>query len=271
MRVNIFALIILSAVSVTAFAHGSADKHVQDFLDVIDGYDDYSLRQFYKGFTSDIDKFKDSETSSSVTARIKRLIAKKKGISVNDVRLRKHRYIAHQWPYQGAIPKADLMLIENDYPGTSEDIIRIWAEFCREKNDYITSEFALQRSPWVAKAYCAIVYYTHLLGDWLPPPENKDFEYVMPIDRIVEGIMESVRSVGRSDAHTKYCDELAMKLTTAKALGGNSPQQQAVKILEALKAAKIGTMFHERFGVNGQMDESRHPYRAEEQPLRKAA
>ena len=253
------ALVVASVVSpLDGMCRSGAEKHAEDFIQVFDGYDDYSLRQFYKKFSSDIDKFKDSETSDSITARIKRYLASKQNVSVSEIHLKKHRYIAHQWPYQGAIPREDLLLIEKDYPGATEGIVRIWQQFCREKNDYIANEFALQRSPWLAKSYCAIIYYTHLLGDWLPPPENKDFDFVMSIDRIVDGILSAVREMGRSEEHVRFSNELEKSLKAAKAAGGSSSQQQAVRILDALKAAKLGTMLHSRFGKY--MDESRHPY-----------
>ena len=270
----VFCTIVVAA-CFPVCARGSKAKHAQDFMEVVNGYNDYRLKMFYEQFSSDIDKFSDAETSTSITACIKRLIAEKKNISVHDVHLHKHRYIAHQWPYQGAIPYEDLLLIDQDYPGLREDIISVWARFCRRQNDYIASEFAIQSAPWLSKAYCAILYYTHLLGDWLPYPENRDFEYVMPIDNIISGIEEAVGSMSRSEEHKKYCAEMKEELRKAKALGGASSQQQAVTILEALKRLKIGTRFHELKGVGGKriMDESRHPFSEDEgQPaLKKAA
>ena len=253
-----------------AHARASAAAHATDFIEVINGYDDYQLVQFYKKFSSDIDNNKDAEASSSISARIKRAIAAKYQIDVRSVGFHhKHRYIAHQWKYGGAIPREDLSLIERYYPDCRDDIIRIWQQFCKEKNDYITSEFALQRAPWIAKSYCAVLYYTHIIADWLPDA-NSDFDFLMPLDTVVAEIVGAVNSMGRSDEHKKFCQELEMKLKTAKALGGASPQQQAVKILEALKEIKLGTMIHERFGPY--MDESRHPYHEDAgQQMQKAA
>lgn len=262
--------VAILAMPCLTFARGDANEHAKDFLAVINGYDDYRLRQFYKKFSTDLDNNKNAETATSISARIKRAIATRYGVDVRSIAFHhKHRYIAHQWKYQGSIPYEDLQLIEKYYPNCREDIIKIWQQFCRESNDYITSEFALQRTPWIAKAYCSILYYTHIIADWLPDV-NSDFDYLMPLDTVVQELVSAVRSMGRSKEHQQYCSELEMKLNAAKAMGGGSPQQQAVKILEALKEMKIGTMIHTRFGPY--MDESRHPYKEEsQQGLKKAA
>ena len=244
---------------VCALAFGKASEHSKVFRQVINGYDDYRLRQFYDKFSSDIDNNKNAETSTSISARIKRAIASKYGVNVKAVSFTKHRYIAHQWRYQSNIPYEDLQLIEKTYSDCREDIIKIWQQFCRESNNYITSEFALQRSPWIAKSYCAILYYTHIVCDWLPDV-NDDYDYLMSLDDIVDELVLAVQSMGRSDRHKKYCSEFEMKLRTALRLG-NSNQGKAVKILEVLKEMKIGTMLHEHFGKY--MDESRHPYQEE--------
>ena len=96
----------------------------------------------------------------------------------------------------------------------------------------------------------------------------------MPIDDIIRGIEEAVASMSRGDEQKKFCSELHMKLNTAKALGGATPQQQAVKVLETMKEMKIGTRFHELKGVGGKriMDESRHPFSEESgRQLKKSA
>ena len=261
---------VVSLAPVCMFAYGSADMHAKDFVAVINGYDDYRLRQFYKKFSSDIDSNRNAETSTSLSAQIKRAIAAKYKVDVKSVHFyHKHRYIAHQWKYQGNIPYEDLQLISKYYPDCLEDIKNIWQRFCRGSNDYIASEFALQRSPWIAKAYCAILYYTHIICDWLPEV-NRDYDYLMSLDNVLLELVGVMESMGRSEAHKNFCKEFESKLKAAKALGGGSEQQQAVHMLRALKEMRIGTMLHERFGPY--MDESRHPYKEDaEQQLRKAA
>ena len=270
---SVGAAVIFTLFAVTCYGRGSAKLHANDFFDVINGYNDQGLRTFYEKFSSDIDDNKDAEHSSSVSARIKRRIAAKSGRTIKDIHFSAHRYIAHQWPYNGSIPGSDLLILEYKFPGCKEDIREIWGAFCRENNEAIAREFRWQQAPHLAKAYCAVLYYTHLLADWLPPPVNKgDYQYLMPVNRIVAELQRAVESMGRSDSHKKYCEEFRKKMGAALA-ANPSPSKQAELVLEALKSMKLGTMLHERFGLHGQMDEAKHPYREESQQpqLQKAA
>jgi len=265
-------LVLASLLSVTCNARGTAKAHAMDFREVIDGYNDSALFDFYQKFTSDIDDNKNPESSSSVSARIKRRIAERQGITVKEVSLTAHRYIAHQWPYDGSIPASDLIILEKKFPGCKSDIREIWGKFCGESNNTIAQEFGWQQSKHLAQAYCSVLYYTHLLADWLPPPINSDYRYLMPVDRIVAELQKAVEKMGSSDAHKKYCQEFRMKMSTALALG-SSPQKQAELALEALKGMKVGTKLHEYYGTKGQMNEVKHPYtkESEQQPVKKAA
>ena len=256
-------VVVAAMLAVTCHGRGTAAAHAADFKEVFNGYYDPALWNFYLKFTSDIDDNKNAEESTSVSARIKRRIAEKNGLTVKEVALTAHRYIAHQWPYNGSIPASDLIILENKFPGCKSDIREIWGKFCRESNDDIAREFGWQQAKHLAQAYCAVLYYAHLLADWLPPPVNNDYRYLMPVEKIVAELQKSVESVGRSDEHKKYCEEFRAKMTAALA-AGTTPQKQAEFVLAALKDMKIGTMLHERFGVHGQMDESKHPYKGDE-------
>lgn len=266
------AVVVAALLAVTCHGRGTAPAHSTDFKEVINGYDDPDLRNFYLKFTSDIDDNKNPENSTSVSARIKRRIAENNGLTVKEVSLTAHRYIAHQWPYNGAIPASDLMILEGKFPGCTKDIREIWGRFCQESNDAVAREFGWQQAKHLAESYCAILYYTHLLADWLPPPVNSSYRYLMPVEKIVAELQRAVERLGRSDEHKQFCREFQTKMSTALAMGP-SPQRQAELALEALKSAKLGTKLHEYYGVRGQMDESKHPYREEsEQPqLQKAA
>ena len=254
--------IIFVTLAVSCHGRGSAVAHSTDFKEVVNGYFDSTLWNFYLKFTSDIDDNKNAENSNSVSAQIKRRIAEKNGITVKEVNLTAHRYIAHQWPYHGAIPASDLLILERKFPGCTRDIRDIWGRFCRENNNTVAKEFGWQQSRHLAQSYCAILYYTHLLADWLPPPVNNDFRYLMPVDKIVAELQRAVERIGSSDAHKQFCKEFRMKMSTALAMG-SSPQRQAELALETLKSAKLGTKLHEYYGVRGQMDEKKHPYREE--------
>lgn len=238
----------------------------------MNGYNDDRLFAFYKKFSADIDDNKNPEFSQSVSARIKQRIAKKTGKSVKEVSLTAHRYIAHQWCYGGSIPLSDLSILEGKYPGCKKDIVEIWKAFCSESDNTIAQEFGWLQSKHLAKAYCSILYSTHLLADWLPPPVNNDFQYLMPVDKIVAELQRSVERMGSSDAHKEYCKEFQAKM--AEALNqGSSQQKRAEFVLDALKSMKLGSKLHEYYGTKGQMDEKRHPYTQEEdeQPLVKDA
>lgn len=252
--------------AMSCHGRGSASAHATDFKEVFNGYSDLDLWLFYAKFSSDIDDNKNAEVSSSVSARIKRKLAEKKGVTVRDIPFTMHRYIAHQWVYGGSIPPADLMILENRYPGCTDDIRRIWSQFCKENNDIIAQEFRLPQR--LAEAYCAILYYTHLLGDWLPAPENSDWEYLMPVEKIVLELQNAVGKLGHGDKHKEYCDRFQVTLKTALAKG-LAPQSKAELVLQALKSMKLGTMLHE----SGQMDESKHSYKEEaaQTELKKAA
>ena len=260
--VRIVTAVAVTLLAVVSYGRGSAVAHSTDFKEVVNGYCDPVLWRFYLKFTSEIDDNKNPEDSTSVSARIKRRIAEKNGLTVKEVSLTAHRYIAHQWPYNGSIPASDLIILEKKFPGCKADIREIWGTFCRESNDTIAREFGWQQARHLAQAYCAVLYYTHLLADWLPPPVNNDYRYLMPVEKIVAELQRAVESMGRSDVHKKYCEDFRKKMAAALA-SGTSPQRQAELALETLKSMKIGTMLHERFGAHGQMDESRHPYREE--------
>ena len=254
---------ILVTLAVSCHGRGSAVAHSTDFKEVINGYFDPALWNFYLKFTSEIDDNKNAENSNSVSAKIKRRIAANNGITVKEVTLTAHRYIAHQWPYNGSIPASDLLILERKFPGCTKDIREIWGRFCRESNNIVAHEFGWQQAKHLAQSYCAILYYTHLLADWLPPPVNNDYRYLMPVEKIVAELERAVERLGSSDAHKQFCNEFRMKMSTALAMGA-SPQRQAELALEVLKSAKLGTKLHEYYGVRGQMDEKKHPYREED-------
>ena len=270
--VRVVMAVTAALLAAACFGRGSAEAHSRDFLEVFNGYDDPIIRNFYIRFSSNIDDNKNPQESSSVSARIKRRLAEKYKRPLSEVSLTTHRYIAHQWPYSGSIPLSDLLILENKYPGCKPVIIDTWRKFCRENNDVIAQEFGWLQSRSIAEAYCGFLYYTHLLGDWLPPPENTDYRYLMPVDKIVRELNKTARHMIKSDENKRFCDELNTKLSEAM-MAGTSPQMQAKKVLEALKSMKLGTMLHKRFGEKGQMDETRHPYREEDEQtgLKKAA
>lgn len=271
-RARLFLSTVVVIVAITCYGRGSAAAHATDFKEVFNGYNDPALWSFYIKFTADIDDNKNPERSSSVSAQIKRRIAESKGVSVKVVSLTAHRYIAHQWPYSGSIPAADLSILDKKYPGCVRDIREIWGKFCRDSNDAIAQEFGWQQAKHLSQSYCAILYYTHLLADWLPPPVNNDFQFLMPVEKIVAELQRSVERMGSSDAHKQFCRDFQMKMNAALARG-SSPQKQAEFVLEALKEAKLGTMLHNYYGIRGQMDEIKHPYKedTQQQELQKAA
>ena len=259
-----FGTVLFSVFLVMAcYGRSSARAHAVDFIEVFNGYDDPILRRIYEKFSFDVDDNKNAEVSTSVSARIKRRIAEKNGLSIKEVHLTAHRYIAHRWPYRGSIPFSDLAILEKKYPGCTEDIREIWGSFCRENNDRIAREFGWQQAKHLAQAYCEVLYYTHLLADRLPPPENTKYDFVMEVEKIVERLQEAVKRMGSSTEHQLYCKAFNSQMSAALSAGRDS-KEKAKFALEALKSMKLGTMLHEHYGIHGQMDEVRHPYHVEE-------
>lgn len=263
---------ISAIMAITCYGRGSAAAHTTDFREVFNGYYDPALWKFYLNFTTAIDDNKNPENSNSVSAQIKRRIAENNGLSVKEVSLTAHRYIAHQWPYNGSIPASDLMILERKFPGCTRDIREIWGRFCRDSNNTVAQEFGWQQARHLSQSYCAILYYTHLLADWLPPPVNNDFRFLMPVEKSVAELQRSVERLGSSDKHKQFCKVFQTKMAAALAKG-TSPNRQAELALEVLKDAKLGTLLHEYYGVKGQMNETKHPYKedAQQQELKKAA
>ena len=244
-----------------AFAHSDRFAHATDMQKVFDGYQDETLREFYARFSSCIDL-----GPNSVEKRIRKRLAE--AFPGQEIKLTKHRYIAHSWFYGGAIP--DLTLLERKYPGCKRVVIEVWRKFCDESNSWIEREFGLYRAPWIASAYCAMLYYTHLLGDW-DPRDNKDIyddvgnnTYLMPPKDIVVQLVQACRDMFGKSSHSDYC--IRFKEELEKALKSKvSKPDQGVAVMKALWSLKVGTELHNTFAGKG-LDESRHVWKPVAKP-----
>ena len=247
-------MVLVGGFSVSgAFAHGDRFAHAEDMQKVFDGYQDESLRQFYAKFSSSIDTGLDC-----ISDKIREKLAEK--FPGQEITLTKHRYVAHSWFYGGAIP--DLTLLERKYPGCKDVIIDIWRKFCNESDSWIRREFGLYGTPKIARAYCAMLYYTHLLGDWTP--ENIDFDYLMPPKDIVAQLVQACEDIFGKTSHADYCirfkDGLEMALRSKV-----SKSDQGVAVLQALWSLKVGTELHDAWAGKG-LDESRHMWKPDVKP-----
>ena len=247
---TLFALPLAVFFVLGAFAHGDRFAHAEDMQRVFDGYEDENLRQFYAKFSSCIDV-----GPNSVEKRIRKGLAEK--FPGQEIKLTKHRYVAHSWFYGGAIP--DLTLLERRYPGCKEVIVDVWRKFCNESNSTIEREFGLYSAPKIASAYCAMIYYTHLLGDW-DPRDNTDFDYLMPPKDIVAQLIKACKDMFGRSSHADYCNRFEAELK--KALQSKVVKQdQGVAVMQALWSLKVGTELHNTFAGKG-LDETRHPWSA---------
>lgn len=246
----LFAVIAAGLFVQGAFAHGNRFEHAKDMQKVFDGYEDENLRQFYAKFSSCIDT-----GPNSVEKRIRKGLAEK--FPGQKIKLTEHRYVAHSWFYGGAIP--DLTLLERRYPGCKEVIVDVWRKFCNENNSTIEREFGLYGAPKIASAYCSMLYYTHLLGDW-DPRDNTDssYSYLMLPKDIVEQLIKACKDMFGRSSHSDYCGRFEAELR--KALQSKVVKQdQGVAIMQALWSLKVGTELHNTFAGKG-LDETRHPW-----------
>lgn len=242
------------------FAHNDRYAHAADMQKVFDGYQDDDLRKFYAKFSSCIDT-----GPNSVEKKIRQRLAEKFPGQV--IELTKHRYVAHSWFYGGDIP--DLTLLERKYPGCKGVIIEVWRKFCNESNSWIEREFGLYRvqkiasAPKIASAYCAMLYYTHLLGDW-DPRDNSDFDFLMSPKDIVLHLVKACQDMFGKSSHSDYC--IRFKDALEKALKSQvSKPDQGVAVMQALWSLKVGTELHNTFAGKG-LDESKHRWTPAAEP-----
>lgn len=245
---KVILAVITFSLAAVVFAHGDRFAHAADMQKVFDGYSDETLRQFYAKFSTSIDTGPDS-----VEKRIRKRLEEK--YPERTITLTKHRYVAHSWYYGGAIP--DLKLLENRYPGCKGVIVDVWRQFCKESNSKIEEGFGLRRSPWIASAYCSMLYYTHLLGDW-DPKDNTDFDYLMQPEEIVSQLVKACKDMFGRSSHSDYC--LQFETTLHDAIKSKSvKQEQAVAVMQALWSLKVGTELHNTYAGKG-LDESKHKW-----------
>lgn len=251
-----FSILLAMAFSMAAFGHGSKSVHAAEFKAVINGYDDPTLNAFYLKFSSGID--------SGLLNDIRTALGEKFGCSELHVSFGDHRFYAHSWPFGDHIPRNKLDKIENIHQGAWEAIEPVWQKFCGEQISYVMSELRFPRKQ--ARAFCAVLYYVHLLGDW-DPNDNTMFRYVMPCSEIVERLNSQFTVIFIN--HPDMAMEIRTRLSAAAASSPNDCQK-SLAIMSALRELKIGTKIHNTWG---QYFESKHPYREEsEQPqLQKAA
>ena len=260
---SVIAIVVAWLPFLSAFAHPKAGAHADDMQKVFDGYQDNYLLGFYAKFSSCIDRGPDS-----IEKRIRRRLAEK--YPGQEIKLTEHRYIAHSWYYAGDIP--DLKLLESRYPGCKKEIIAIWQKFCKESNSWIKREFGLYSSPWIASAYCAMLYYTHLLGDWDPRDnasvgKEKDTQLLMPPKEIVRELVKACRDIFGRTSHSDYCIRFKDELEKALRSEVTKPEQ-AVAVMQALWSLKVGTELHNTFAGKG-LDESRHKWDPGTEPKEK--
>jgi len=246
---RLIVLLMVACAAGWGFCHGDKSVHADDMLKVFDGYADDNLKAFYERFSSTIDI-----GANSIEKQVRKCLAER--YPDKPIKLTKHRYIAHSWIYGGDIP--DLSLIESRYPGCRDDVVAIWRKFNKDSNSFIKSEFGLEYSPWIANAYCAMLYYTHLLGDW-DPSDNADFDYLMPPKEIVKHLTKACREMFGRSSHAEYCDrfEETLKGALRSKLGD---QQKGVAVMKALWSLKVGTELHETYAGKG-LDERMHRWR----------
>ncbi len=251
----LLAVAVAGFSALNVFAHSNRYVHADDMQKVFDGYQDGDLREFYAKFSSCIDT-----GPNSIEKRIRQRLAAKFPGQV--IELTKHRYIAHSWFYGGDIP--DLTKLERKYPGCKEVIVDVWGKFCNESNSWIEREFGLPRKSKIASAYCAMLYYTHLLGDW-DPRDNSDFDYLMPPKEIVVHLVQACRDMFGMSSHSDYCTRFKSELE--KALKSKvARKDQGVAVMKALWSLKVGTELHNTFAGKKGFDESRHRWNPVTEP-----
>lgn len=242
-----------------SYGHGDSKMHATDFVEVFDGYNDGGLFNIYRDFSSGVDSKIPREIRAALEARF----------PDRKITLKKHRYFAHAWPYGTAIPRQMLLALDKDYPGAWNDISIVWQRFCGGWNKRIAAEFGLQPAPHLAKAWCAMLYHTHLLGDW-QPETNKDFDYVMPVEDIVKNLCANCHAMFDRTSQEMYAKqfESALKFAYSKAPGDETAKAKAV--MKELKAQKLGTKLHETFAPKV-LNESRHKWSGGQAAVKTAA
>lgn len=237
--------VLLAVLTVAeAFAHPSKALHRADCEAVYNGYRDPQLRAFYEEFSSGID--------SKLLEDIKQTLGEKFGCDKLHVSAGDHRLYGHSWPFADAIPRVRLTRLEKIHPGAWEALKPVWAKFCGEKIKTAQQELKLPRKQ--AAAFCATIYYIHILGDW-DPKDNSRFQYVMSVEEIIHHLNKQYAVLFVN--HPEIVKEITERL---KAVQGTSDQGKALKVMAALKELKLGTKLHETWG---KYFEAKHPWSGE--------
>lgn len=253
LAVRFAVMLFFGMIFQTCSGYGQAKLHAQDMQAVFDGYNDGGLYRIYSDFSSDID----FRLKERIRARIQEMYPDRK------IQLAKHRYYAHSWPFGAAIPGDQLMRMEKDFPGSKKEIIKIWGRFSGDWQRRICSEFGLQMAPHIGNAWAAMLYHIHLLGDLQPPPFNKDYDYVMETDKVLDNICKNCMTIFGKSSAEPYAKQVVAALKFAYSNTAGDEHMKAAAILKELKAQKIGTMLHKTFAPK-YLNESRHQWTGEQ-------
>lgn len=243
-RFTIVTICLTMAMSL--FGHHDKSAHATDFRSVFNGYNDMGLYAFYLRFSSGID--------SGLLTDIEKALGDSFGCSKLHVSFGDHRYYAHSWPFGADIPRYKLDKLEKIHPGAWDVIKPVWRKFCGEQISYAMFELKFPRDQ--ARAFCAILYYIHLLGDW-DPKDNSMFHYVMTCDEIVENMNKQFAVLFVN--HPEMAAEIRQRLEQAKVVSTDDCQK-SLAIMKALRDSKIGTKIHQTWG---RYFEKAHPWSGE--------
>lgn len=252
---NRIALVVFS-LALQLFAHPNSKLHARDFANIINGYEDSAMRTFYEDFSSGIDHGLLTDISEAFLAKF--------GCGKLHVSFGDHRYYGHSWPFADQIPRFRLRKIEAIHPGAWDAVRPVWSAFCLKYRQRIQNELKLPREQ--ANAFCAILYYVHILGDW--DPKDNDISktpVLMPCNEIVDNLIKNLGVLFRN--HPEMVDEISDRLRQVKPM--ENPQR-SIEIMKTLMDLRIGTKLHQTWG---KYFEEAHPYTEKDaQPqLQKAA
>ena len=201
--------------------------HWQEFQIVFAGYgNDESFKDLARFISSGIDD------------KIKKRFEEKIGKLPDN-----HRILAHPWGLSDKIPQDILNIIKNKHPGMEEEFITIWKDFVNEIIEKTMRVTGLPKAQ--AKAFAALIYDIHLIGDI--EPGNTRIDLVMNIKKIVSDIKKNVDILFKNKP--KYAQLIKKYLDKILKEKISNPHLLAEKIMTILFDSRIGTMLDDTLGT----------------------